>query len=140
MAPFSFDTRTISTSGALRVQQTTGADTSPAPLQVARVRIEPRVLAPLLTPTEPWWRQPAIHGGADPRRRVGGQGRDAGRPRVDVTVGEPPLDLVQGQVAIAGQAVVAGAKMKDASENTTNRTRSTIVNCQRRRSTPRRLR
>src|SRR5436190_11296397 len=36
--------------------------------------------------------------------------------------------------------IVVGAKMNDASEKTTNRTRRTIVNCQSRRSTPRRLR
>ena len=38
------------------------------------------------------------------------------------------------------QAVVLGARMYDASEKTTNRTRRTIVNCHSRRSTPRRLR
>jgi hypothetical protein len=27
----------------------------------------PLWLAPELTPTEPWWRQPAVHGGSDPR-------------------------------------------------------------------------
>ncbi|MEP7181064.1 MAG: C13 family peptidase [Betaproteobacteria bacterium] len=27
----------------------------------------PLWIAPMLTPTEPWWKQPAIHGGADPR-------------------------------------------------------------------------
>src|SRR6476646_9367505 len=36
--------------------------------------------------------------------------------------------------------VVAGARMKAARQKTTNRTSRTIVNCQRRRSTPRRLR
>ena len=27
----------------------------------------PLWIAPAVTPTEPWWRQPAVHGGADPR-------------------------------------------------------------------------
>jgi len=27
----------------------------------------PLWLAPMVTPTEPWWKQPAVHGGADPR-------------------------------------------------------------------------
>ena len=37
-------------------------------------------------------------------------------------------------------ALVVGANAYEASENTTNRTSRTIVNCQSRRSTPRRLR
>ena len=89
------------------------------------------------------------------RDRSGGrEGRDADQARDereqddkapdDERVGTghriPSERSIAAVAAIPDQAVTAGARMKAASEKTTNRTSRTIVNCHSRRSTPRRLR